>query len=354
MPSDKQFDVALSFAGEDRDFVKAVAAILREQGVSTFYDEDFAVELWGEDLYTYLDEVYRRRAQHVVMFASRHYVNKAWPDHERQSAQARALVEDRPYLLPVRLDDTDVPGLRPTISYLDARRLGLERIAEMVGQKVRGTTAQPAPAWDGLTPRTAAHREQMLRERPGGWEWMLLGTDMLLGMAGLEEKYRDHQLRTPLRKGQHLSRQDALSRLDTLRTDAVNIAESIMGIFSPEAQERAFGAPGEAGDEAYIHHLAARLVGVYEQFMDWAAEQRGLAVPMDLRDAFGIAARFVDAPIDQIREFVQRYVDSVDQVPAHIAKPEPKEPLVIELDLSLSMDEALSEEFADAVDRIQR
>lgn len=347
-----EFDVALSFAGEDRDFVRDVSAILREQGVIAFYDEDFEVEMWGEDLYTYLDKVYRERARHVVMFISRHYVAKAWPNHERQSAQARALSEPKPYVLPIRLDDSEVPGLRPTVRYLDARRLGLERVADAILQKVRGATVQPAESWDGRTPRTAAHREQMLRLRPPGWEWMLLGTDLQLGMAGLEEKYRDHQLRTPARTGQHLSLEDALVRLDTLGTDAVNIAESIMGIFSEEAQLRAFGKPGEPGDEAYIHQLAARLVGVYEQLMDWAAEQRGLAVPMDLRDAFGVAARFVDRPVEQIREFVERYVASVDQIPEHIAKPEPKEPLVTELALALSMDDGVMQEFADALDRV--
>ena len=98
------FDVALSYTSEDRHYVQQVAEGLRDIGVRVFYDEFAAVELWGADLYTYLDEVYRKRARFTVVFVSRNYAAKEWTAHERQSAQARAMNELGPYLLPVRLD----------------------------------------------------------------------------------------------------------------------------------------------------------------------------------------------------------------------------------------------------------
>src|SRR5690348_13440434 len=115
MPPDRDqvfdYDVALSYAGEDRVYVQKIAARLREHGVRIFYDEYAAAEMWGNDLYALLDEVYRKRARFTIMFVSRHYASKPWTQHERQSAQARALTDIGPYLLPVRLDDSELPGL---------------------------------------------------------------------------------------------------------------------------------------------------------------------------------------------------------------------------------------------------
>ena len=44
--SDK-YDVALSFAGENREYVKQVAEILRSSNVRVFYDAYEEVALWG-------------------------------------------------------------------------------------------------------------------------------------------------------------------------------------------------------------------------------------------------------------------------------------------------------------------
>jgi hypothetical protein len=49
-----EFDIALSFAGEDRAYVDQVASILRDEGVSIFYDKFEEVNLWGKNLYDYL------------------------------------------------------------------------------------------------------------------------------------------------------------------------------------------------------------------------------------------------------------------------------------------------------------
>jgi len=50
------YDVALSYAGEDRAYVEQIAAQLRQEGIRVFYDEYAAAELWGNDLYVLLDE----------------------------------------------------------------------------------------------------------------------------------------------------------------------------------------------------------------------------------------------------------------------------------------------------------
>jgi len=118
---DYTYDVALSYASENREYVEEVATFLKEFGVRVFYDKFEAVDTWGKDLYEYLNNVYKNKAKYTIIFASQHYVKKVWTDHERRAAQARALEESQEYILPVRFDDTEIPGLNNTVAYLDAR-----------------------------------------------------------------------------------------------------------------------------------------------------------------------------------------------------------------------------------------
>ena len=132
-----KFDVALSFAGEQRADVERVADCLKAAGLKVFFDTDEKANLWGKDLYVHLSDVYQNEAKYCILFASKEYANKNWPTHERQNAQARALREKgNEYILPVRFDDTDIPGIPSTIGYLDFRHEGSDGICRAFLQKV--------------------------------------------------------------------------------------------------------------------------------------------------------------------------------------------------------------------------
>ena len=130
------FDVALSFAGEDRNYVEEVASVLGEMGLRVFYDKYERVSLWGKDLYTHLREIYFNRARYTVLFISKHYKKKLWSNHERESAQARAFIENKEYILPVRFDNTKIPGILPTTGYLDLKGLPPSDLAHLIKQKI--------------------------------------------------------------------------------------------------------------------------------------------------------------------------------------------------------------------------
>src|SRR6266516_3807129 len=144
MISDKnyEFDVALSFAGEDRDFVSQLANALRRRGVKVFYDRYEKHTLWGKNLYTHLSEVYQSKARYCVMFLSQYYAMKLWTNHEREAAQARAFLEHEEYILPVRLDDTQIPGIPTTIGYLSWPPESAKTIADAVLSKLGKVTPQ--------------------------------------------------------------------------------------------------------------------------------------------------------------------------------------------------------------------
>lgn len=137
------YDVALSFAGEDRPVVDQLASALTDEGVRVFYDDYEQAELWGKDLYQHLQGVYRDRARYCVVFVSGAYAQKLWPRHELKQAQARAFTESQEYILPVRLDDTEVPGLNATIGYIDLRHHTVDELNDVILQKLFGREVEP-------------------------------------------------------------------------------------------------------------------------------------------------------------------------------------------------------------------
>jgi hypothetical protein len=130
-----KYDVALSFAGEDRSYVEIIAKELKARGLEVFYDEFEKVSLWGKDLSTYLDELFRENAEFCVMFISQVYINKSWCILERESAMNRQY-KDGEYILPVRLDETTIHGITDRYGYLEAKDFSPVQLAEKIIKKL--------------------------------------------------------------------------------------------------------------------------------------------------------------------------------------------------------------------------
>lgn len=131
------YDVALSFAGEDRETAEKLAELLKAAGYRVFYDKYEQADLWGKDLYVHLSSVYKERARYCVMFLSKHYAEKLWTTHERMSAQERAFLErGAEYILPIRIDDTKIPGIRETVGYLSLSEHSISDISETLKAKL--------------------------------------------------------------------------------------------------------------------------------------------------------------------------------------------------------------------------
>lgn len=129
------FDVCLSFAGEQRSYVEHVARGLKERGYAVFYDADEQADLWGKNLAEHFEYVYRVASRACVMFISEEYAEKPWTKHERRNALSRALEEDE-YVLPARFDDTALPGLAPTIGYIDLAEFAPANLVDLLAEKL--------------------------------------------------------------------------------------------------------------------------------------------------------------------------------------------------------------------------
>lgn len=127
-----EFDVALSFASEQRWYVDVVARCLQDAGVRAFYDAFESSRVWGRDGIELFTELYSQ-AFRVVMFVSREYVDKAWPSVERRAALSRLLNDPNAnHILPVRFDEAEVPGLPAQRIYQSASSTSPTELANLL------------------------------------------------------------------------------------------------------------------------------------------------------------------------------------------------------------------------------
>ena len=131
-----KYDIALSVAGEDRAYAEALAEELKRRKIKYFYDDEEKHILWGKNLYPYLSDLYQNEAHYCVIFISKHYATKRWTTHEREAAQARAFQENEEYILPIRLDNTELPGILPTVAYLEWPPESAETVANNIALKL--------------------------------------------------------------------------------------------------------------------------------------------------------------------------------------------------------------------------
>jgi hypothetical protein len=351
--ADYQYDVAVSFAGEDRNLVEQVVQRLHDAGVKVFYDQDQSASLWGENLVDFLHTIYSSHARYAVIFVSHHYAEKKWPRHERRSAQESAFYQESPYILPVRLDDTDLPGLPSTIGYIDARVVGVDGISNAVVAKLSGAARATAPPrFNGKVPRTPGETATLLAERPEGWEYFLYAGTLRQGIDSLEPKYRDHLLEYAPHGLTYLEDEEAVRYLQRCTLQLQGIINLFNKVLSRPAQLAAFGPSGEAGDPDRIVHLGSRLVSVYEEFIDCAADIRSAAVRnKHLRRALEVTARFSDSPVESIRSFVEKCTEEVELLPKKFKL---DEPIVIALTVTLDIDDELAREHSRALEKYGR
>jgi hypothetical protein len=134
------WDIAISFAGEQRAIAEPLRDILNDQGYTVFYDFDQQHLLWGQNLRKKLGDVYANEAQYMVVLLSKEYPEKEWSAFEFEVGKEARNKRTDSYLLPVIVDDVHVVGLPREVGHLDLRRMTLEQIAEVLIQKIESAS----------------------------------------------------------------------------------------------------------------------------------------------------------------------------------------------------------------------
>ncbi len=134
-----KYQVGISFAGEDRERVEKVVNELEKLEVIYFYDRN--ENLLGKDLALYLEQVFFEHCEYAVIFISEYYKNKKWTRFELRAIKAREVEnlsekEAKEYVIPVKLDDTKIPGILPITGYIDATTITPEKVAQNIYDKL--------------------------------------------------------------------------------------------------------------------------------------------------------------------------------------------------------------------------
>jgi hypothetical protein len=130
------YDVAISFAGEDREIAEILANKLRMMGVKVFYDRFYQSNLWGKKLTKHFQEIYGPRTRFVVVLISKYYPIKDWTDFEFSIMRKEAKKRRLEFILPIRLDDTKILGIQRDIGYLDLRIEGIDGVINHLFKKL--------------------------------------------------------------------------------------------------------------------------------------------------------------------------------------------------------------------------
>lgn len=140
---ERRFRVALSFPGECRPFVWAVAEHLKgELGYDTvFYDNDYVAELARPNLDLLLQRIYHNNSDLIVVFLSADYAAKEWCGLEWRAI--RDIIKQRrdANVMLLRLDHAQVPGLFGIDGYIDVATWSPAQTADAIVKRLRSNDA---------------------------------------------------------------------------------------------------------------------------------------------------------------------------------------------------------------------
>lgn len=145
------FDLAFSFAGEDRDYVQLVKEACEALGLTVYYDEDRKIDQWGKSFISEQRKVYSGyKTKHFVPFISKHYFAKPIPTDEFRAALMESTKRSQ-YILPVKIDDSEVSVeyLHKDIQYLKKADYSPDGLAGALKYVVKGSK-KPAKYVDQL------------------------------------------------------------------------------------------------------------------------------------------------------------------------------------------------------------
>ena len=132
-----EYDIAISFAGEQRSIAENIVQELNLLNIKTYYDNDDIINMWGKNLTEHFQSIFRDKSRYCVMLISTEYINKSWTNHERRSALDRQMRDVAEYILPIKIDDIEIPGLPSSTCYIKYEDHNEKEIAKIIKEKMR-------------------------------------------------------------------------------------------------------------------------------------------------------------------------------------------------------------------------
>jgi len=136
--SGKRFKIALSFPGEKRKYVSKIAKGLADRlgQDSVFYDKYFEAELAKPNLDITLQKIYHEDSELIVVFICKEYEKKDWCGLEWRAIRDIIKLRQDENIMPMRFDDTEIPGFFSIDGYIDLRKRSANTIVDLICQRL--------------------------------------------------------------------------------------------------------------------------------------------------------------------------------------------------------------------------
>jgi len=130
----KKYKIALSFAGEYRNYVGSVADLLASRlgKNKVFYDKYHEQDLARPNLDLYLQDIYHNQAEKIAIFIADKYEEKEWCGIEWRSIRDIIKKRRNDDILFIKVGEGDVSGVLSIDGCWDGIKYGPNKIAELI------------------------------------------------------------------------------------------------------------------------------------------------------------------------------------------------------------------------------
>lgn len=185
-------------------------------------------------------------------------------------------------------------------------------------------------------PNLSGESIKIILEKPKFWEYTLFAQSLVDQIAALDDYRREYQLGLVLGTRESVTPEN-FSAWFHARTDELLLVIEALTKIAPGAIEQSFGPPGKPGDVHAIVFVTRKLASIYTEAIQWSQRIQRASFHEILAPAQTQMAEFSKTIIDQIEALGSNVKKQLEQI---LAMPEPREPQVITIKISVDIPNA--------------
>lgn len=140
----KKYNVAISYASEQRPYVERFVKRLQALDLHIYYDRNEQARMVGKILDQELHKIYLQQSEHCVLFLSDSYIQKPITRYESQIILSETLFKNG-FMYIFKFDDVTLPGLNRNFVYSSVKEFpDPEKYADFLYEVTRGEKPENA------------------------------------------------------------------------------------------------------------------------------------------------------------------------------------------------------------------
>jgi hypothetical protein len=157
-----EYDVVIAFSAPDRSTAEEFARLLAERNIKISLDELNAPDVGSMQPAAHLAETFGRKARYYLLLISQSFPRTNWQDVGLLTDPTQGSS-----VLPVRLDDTDLPGMEDPTQIKDLRSHSIQEIVDLIAGTIVREKAHTGPPSHSHDLRSGNVPSTKDRDEPG-------------------------------------------------------------------------------------------------------------------------------------------------------------------------------------------